>query len=70
MNISVIGAGYVGLVTGACLAEIGHDVICLDANKEKVEMLKNGQSPIYEPGLDILLKKEPPIPQSVFYNRL
>ena len=57
MNITVIGAGYVGLVTGACLAEIGHRVICLDANKGKVEMLTNGQSPIYEPGLEALLQK-------------
>lgn len=57
MNISVIGAGYVGLVTGACLAEIGHHVICLDVNKEKVEMLKSGKSPIYEPGIDDLLQK-------------
>ncbi|MCR8850376.1 UDP-glucose/GDP-mannose dehydrogenase family protein [Rossellomorea sp. SC111] len=57
MNISVIGAGYVGLVTGACLAETGHHVICLDANKEKVEVLKSGESPIYEPGLNELLEK-------------
>ncbi|MFI8688073.1 UDP-glucose dehydrogenase family protein [Rossellomorea sp. NPDC077527] len=57
MNISVIGAGYVGLVTGTCLAEIGHHVICLDANREKVDMLKNGHSPIYEPGLERLLQK-------------
>jgi UDPglucose 6-dehydrogenase len=57
MKISVIGAGYVGLVTGACLAEIGHQVICLDANKEKVDSLNSGLSPIYEPGLEALLQK-------------
>ncbi|WP_077210806.1 UDP-glucose dehydrogenase family protein [Bacillus dakarensis] len=57
MNIAVTGAGYVGLVTGVCLAELGHEVICIDVNEEKIEMLKRGRSPIYEPGLEPLLEK-------------
>jgi UDPglucose 6-dehydrogenase len=57
MQITVIGSGYVGLVTGVCLAEVGHTVICVDANAEKVAKLKNGEPPIYEPGLDNLLKR-------------
>ncbi|MEA5477682.1 UDP-glucose/GDP-mannose dehydrogenase family protein [Pseudanabaena galeata UHCC 0370] len=51
MRVCVIGTGYVGLVTGACLAFIGHDVICVDNNEEKVKLMKSGQSPIHEPGL-------------------
>ncbi len=51
MQVCVIGTGYVGLVTGACLAYMGHDVICVDNNEGKVNLLKAGQSPIYEPGL-------------------
>ena len=51
MRVCVIGTGYVGLVTGACLAYIGHDVIFVDNNEEKVKLMKSGQSPIHEPGL-------------------
>jgi len=51
MRVCVIGTGYVGLVTGASLAQIGHDVICVDNNEEKVKLMKAGQSPIFEPGL-------------------
>ena len=51
MNIAVIGTGYVGLVTGTCLAETGNSVICVDIDKDKVEKLKNGVIPIYEPCL-------------------
>ena len=52
MNIAVIGTGYVGLVTGTCLAETGNSVICVDIDEDKVEKLKNGVIPIYEPHLD------------------
>lgn len=56
MRVCVIGTGYVGLVTGACLAHIGHHVICVDNNEQKVKMLKAGQSPIYEPGLTEIMQ--------------
>jgi UDPglucose 6-dehydrogenase len=56
MRVCVIGTGYVGLVTGVCLAHIGHDVICIDNNEEKVKLMRSGQSPIYEPGLSELMK--------------
>lgn len=57
MKIVVAGTGYVGLVTGACLSEVGHNVTCVDIDENKVEKMKKGISPIYEPGLDDLLKK-------------
>ena len=57
MNVSVIGTGYVGLVTGTCLAEIGHQVVCMDDNPAKVEVLLQGRMPIYEPYLDQLVAR-------------
>ena len=57
MKISVIGTGYVGLVTGTCLAETGNEVICVDIDKEKVEKMRNGVVPIYEPHLDVLFDR-------------
>lgn len=57
MKIAVAGTGYVGLVTGTCLAEFGHQVVCVDIDKNKIEMMQRGISPIYEPGLEELLKK-------------
>ncbi|MDJ0902002.1 MAG: UDP-glucose/GDP-mannose dehydrogenase family protein [Xenococcus sp. MO_188.B8] len=56
MQVCVIGTGYVGLVTGVCLSHIGHDVICVDNNEEKVKLMQSGQSPIYEPGLSELMQ--------------
>lgn len=57
MKISVIGTGYVGLVTGVCLSEVGHEVTCLDIDDKKIQSMRKGISPIYEPGLDELMKK-------------
>ena len=57
MRVTVFGTGYVGLVTGVCLAEIGHDVLCVDVDVAKLKVIEAGKSPIYEPGLDELLTK-------------
>ncbi|MFA7282629.1 MAG: 2-dehydropantoate 2-reductase N-terminal domain-containing protein, partial [Sterolibacterium sp.] len=55
MRITVFGSGYVGLVTGACLADVGHSVICIDTDERKIEELQKGVIPIYEPGLKELI---------------
>lgn len=64
MKVTIYGAGYVGLVTGTCLADVGHQVLCMDVNKDKISALRKGKSPIYEPGLVELLEK------NIRYKRL
>jgi UDPglucose 6-dehydrogenase len=56
-RIAVIGTGYVGLVTGACLADVGNEVLCIDVDPKKIDRLRQGEVPIYEPGLDIVLAR-------------
>jgi len=70
MHVAVIGTGYVGLVTGVCLADQGHQVICVDNDKTKLELLQKGQAPIYEPGLDELLLKNFVTKRLVFTENL
>ena len=60
MKIAVVGSGYVGLVAGACFAENGNEVVCIDKDPGKVKKLQRGQIPIYEPGLDVLVACLPP----------
>ncbi len=57
MKITMIGSGYVGLVSGACFADFGHDVVCVDLHQGKIEALRNGKVPIFEPGLEDLIKR-------------
>ena len=57
MKLTIFGSGYVGLVTGACLAEVGNEVVCVDIDQRKIEMLRRGESPIYEPGLADMLRE-------------
>ena len=56
MRVTMIGAGYVGLVSGACFADFGHQVVCIDKDAKKVEALNRGEIPIFEPGLDALVE--------------
>ena len=56
MRVTIFGSGYVGLVTGACLAEAGNHVVCVDVDSKKIERLNQGEVPIHEPGLDALIK--------------
>ena len=55
MRIAMVGSGYVGLVSGACFAQFGHDVVCVDKADDKIAQLRKGEIPIYEPGLDKLV---------------
>lgn len=57
VRIAIVGTGYVGLVSGACFADLGHDVICIDNDQQKIDALNNGRIPIYEPGLDELISR-------------
>ncbi|MBU1853114.1 MAG: NAD-binding protein, partial [Candidatus Omnitrophica bacterium] len=57
MNICIVGAGYVGLVTGACFSDLGNKVICVDNDKKKIEMLKKSKMPFYEKGLEDMVRR-------------
>ncbi len=57
MKLTIVGTGYVGLVTGTCLADTGNNVICVDIDKEKINKLKNNNMPIYEPDLDTIFER-------------
>ena len=57
MKIAVAGTGYVGLVSGVCLAEMGHEVVCVDTDQQKIQSMKKGISPIYEDGLEEMMRR-------------
>ena len=57
MNLTIFGAGYVGLVTGACLADAGHRVVCIDLDADRIAGLRRGEIPIWEPGLDAIVHR-------------
>ena len=64
MKVGIIGSGYVGLVSGVCFSEFGIEVVCVDKEKEKINQLQNGVCPIFEPGLEGLLKNNIYVPFS------
>jgi UDPglucose 6-dehydrogenase len=66
MKVTIFGSGYVGLVTGACLADVGNDVVCVDIDKNKIDMLNNGEIPIFEPGLEPLVRSNTEAGRLVF----
>ena len=70
MRIAIIGSGYVGLVSGACFANFGHEIICVDKNKEKIKRLKNGEIPIYEPGLKTIVKENVASGRLIFMDNI
>ena len=69
MKISIFGTGDVGLVTGACLANLGHNVLCIDIDENKITMLKEGKVPFYEPGLKELVLKNKAFRPDVIYEK-
>ena len=69
-NIAIIGTGYVGLVSGACLADFGHTVICIDIDKDKIDGLKQGSIPIYEPGIDLVVERNVKAGRLAFSNSI
>ena len=70
MKIAVIGTGYVGLVSGVCFSDFGHDVVCVDTNLAKLELLQKGKVPIFEPGLEQLMAKNVTAGRLSFTNNL
>lgn len=70
MNILIVGTGYVGLVTGVCFASVGHRVLCVDQDVRKIEMLRLGHTPIYEPGLDSMLARQMTVGRLQFASQI
>ena len=70
MRITMIGSGYVGLVSGACFSDFGHDVICVDKDAGKIAALEAGRMPIYEPGLDALVAANDAVATSRFLRQV